>query len=327
MSRSLRIRISNGIYHVTSRGLERRDIFYDDADRKYWLLQLDSVAIRRDWSIFAWVIMDNHTHLFLRTPHPDISDGIHELNSAYGTAFNRRHKRVGPLFQGRFKGILVERGHHYWELSRYIHLNPVRAGMVDNPEKYKWSSCCQYFRSAKAPPWLAWEEILIKHGKTLGAARKAYREYLHEGVETPPESPLKLKTASTILGSPAFVEHMKKWLGGKLPDRDVPAARKLSREILLESVVTAVQSEYGVSLDQMKLRSTKNNEPRSVAIYLCRKRVRVSIIDLGNYFGGVSGSAISKITKNVREHIKGDNQFRTKIKNIENFIDNSSFKT
>ena len=146
MSRKLRLLIPDGIYHVTTRGLERRDIFCDDQDRSYWLTLLDTVANRRDWRILSWVLMDNHFHIFLRTPHGDLSAGMHDLNAPYVTVFNRRHKRVGPLFQGRYKGILVERGYHYWELSRYIHLNPVRAGMVDDPEKYRWSSSHHFYR-------------------------------------------------------------------------------------------------------------------------------------------------------------------------------------
>src|SRR4030042_5048597 len=170
MSRRLRLLIPDGVYHVTTRGLERRDIFYDGQDRVYWLKLLDSVANRRDWRILSWVLLNNHYHLFLRTPHGDLSSGMHDLNAPYASAFNLRHNRVGPLFQGRFRGILVETGHHYWELSRYIHLNPVRAGMIEDPEEYKWSSCRHLFGCKGRPPWLAWEEVLIKHGKTVRAA-------------------------------------------------------------------------------------------------------------------------------------------------------------
>ena len=120
---------------------------------------------------------------------------------------------------------------------------------------------------------------------------------------------------------------MKKWLKGKLPDREVPAARQLRREISLESVVAAVSAEYSVSHDKMKFRSIKHNEPRDVAIYLCRKWVRASIVELGNYFGAVTGSAISNIVKTMQERIKSDSQLCARIEAIGSFIDNSSFKT
>jgi putative transposase len=261
--------------------------------------------------------MDNHYHIFLRTPHGDLSSGMHDLNAPYVSLFNRRHKRVGPLFQGKYKGILVENGHHYWELSRYIHLNPVRAGMVDNPEHYRWSSCRHFFRRRGRPPWLAWEEVLIKHGKTVRTARKAYKLFLKDGMDSPPESPLLKTTASTILGSLGFIDQMKKWLDGKLPDVEVPAAKKLFREISLESVVAEVCREYGVSRDHARMRGIKENEPRCVAIFLCRKLTSISIARLGDYFGGVKGAAISNVTTKIRARRKQDKQFRVKVELIE----------
>ncbi|OGL47679.1 MAG: hypothetical protein A2161_19810 [Candidatus Schekmanbacteria bacterium RBG_13_48_7] len=322
MSRNLRIEIPDGIYHVTSRGLERREIYYDDHDRSYWLSLFGSVAQRHEWRILSWVLMDNHYHIFLRTPHADLSVGMHELNAGYVTTFNKRHKRVGPLFQGRYKGILVERGYHYWELSRYIHLNPVRVDMVKDPEAYKWSSCRHFFRYRGRPDWLAWEEVLIEHGKTIQVAQRAYRQFLREGVESPPGSPLKFQTASTILGSPGFIERMKTWLDGKLPDKEVPAARKLAREISVETVVIEVCREYRISRNHVKIRGGKNNESREVAIYLCRKWVRTPVEQLGTFFGGVQGTAIANMVTKIRKRLKHDPDLRAKLVIIENNINN-----
>jgi len=190
MARPLRIDMPNGIYHVTSRGLERRRIVRDDADREQWINLLDRVATRRHWSIHAWALLDNHLPLFLRCPHGDLSASMHNLNAGYATGFNRKHRRCGPLFQGRFKGIIVEREYHYWELSRYIHLNPVRAGLTSDPQDHRWSSCHQFFDSRRAPAWLGWEEVLRQHGTSLRSARRAYREFLAEGVLIPPGLPL-----------------------------------------------------------------------------------------------------------------------------------------
>ncbi len=141
MARPLRISVPGGTYHVTSRGLERRSIVSDDVDCQQWTDLLGRVASRRNWRLYAWALMNNHYHLFLRVPHADLSQGMHDLNSAYVSVYNRRHQRCGPLLQGRFKGILVQNKYHYWELSRYVHLNPVRAGLAIFPEKYPWSSC------------------------------------------------------------------------------------------------------------------------------------------------------------------------------------------
>jgi len=247
MARSLRIDIPNGLYHVTSRGLERRAIVREHRDREHWTELLDRVADRRQWRVLAWALLDNHFHLFVRTPHADLSAGMHDLNSGYATAFNRRHGRVGPLFQGRFKGIVVESGRHEWELSRYVHLNPVRAGLAARPEDFPWSSCRHYFRSRGAPRWLAWEEVLCLHGRTVRTARRAYRAFLDEGMATRPKSPLSDVVGSTLLGSESFVERMRAWLSDRLPDRDVPAARALQRQVGVDAVVSVVCEEFGVS--------------------------------------------------------------------------------
>ena len=140
MSRSLRIEIENGIYHVTTRGWERRVLVRDDRDRHEWFKLLDRVVVRCGWQFFAWVLMDNHAHLFFQTPEANLSAVMHDLNSGYATWFNRQHRRVGSLFQGRFKAILVEDESYCWTLSRYIHLNPFRARMVQRPEDHPWSS-------------------------------------------------------------------------------------------------------------------------------------------------------------------------------------------
>ena len=105
MARPLRIEMENGLYHVTARGWERRGIVESDRDREDWLRLLDRVATRSNWRVFSWVLMSNHFRLFLRTPEPNLSAGMHDLHSGYASLFNRRHRRVGSLFQGRFKAI------------------------------------------------------------------------------------------------------------------------------------------------------------------------------------------------------------------------------
>jgi len=165
MARPLRIEIEDGLYHVTSRGWERCVIVHDDADREEWFKLLDRVARRYGWRFFAWVLMDNHFHLFLRTPNGDLSAGMHDLNSGYASWFNRRHHRVGSLYQGRFKAILVEDASYAWTLSRYIHLNPVRAKMVTRPEDHVWSSYRYFLRARDAPDWLDWQTVLDEMGE------------------------------------------------------------------------------------------------------------------------------------------------------------------
>jgi len=328
MARPLRIEMADGVYHVASRGLERRRIVRDDRDRHRWLALLDEVARRRGWRVFAWALMGNHFHLFVRTPEPDLSAGLHDLNSGYATWFNRRHRRHGPLFQGRFKAILVEREHHYWELSRYVHLNPVRAGLVDDPREYGWGSCPAYFGRGDVPEWLAWQEVLAEHGQTVRAARRAYGRFLLAGLASPSGSPLHDAVAGTVLGSPGFVARVTAWVQQRMPDAEVPAAKAFVPERSIDEIVRAVCSAYGASPDTMVDRGRHHNDPRDVAVYLCRRLTRVPVAELGARFGGAHVSTISHIVTRVRDRRARDKRFHTELSRMEQHLDeNANFKT
>ena len=134
MSHPIRIEFPDALYHVTARGDRREDIFDDDQDRQTFLATLEQVINQFNWTCYAWCLMDNHYHLLIQTPDGNLSKGMRQLNGVYTQASNRRHRRVGHLFQGRFKAILVDRDAYLLELARYVVLNPVRAGMVKKPE-------------------------------------------------------------------------------------------------------------------------------------------------------------------------------------------------
>jgi REP element-mobilizing transposase RayT len=140
MSRPLRIEYPGATYHITARGNERADIFRDNNDRQKLLEQLQIALQRYAIVIHAYVLMGNHYHLLLETPEGNMSQAMHFINGNYTGYFNHRHRRVGHLFQGRYKGLLVEKESYLLSLSRYIHLNPVRAGIVEYPEEYHWSN-------------------------------------------------------------------------------------------------------------------------------------------------------------------------------------------
>jgi REP element-mobilizing transposase RayT len=301
MARPLRVDIPKGVYHVTARGLEKRRIVRDRADRQKWMELLSRVATRRDWQVYAWALLENHYHIFLRVPHADLSHGMHDLNAGYAIVFNRRHRRCGSLFQGRFKGILVQEEYHYWELTRYVHLNPVRAGLVSDPEAYPWSSCGFYFQRRSAPSWLAWEEILGEHGASLGEAELAYRRFLREGLSKDCSSPLDKVTASTLLGSPAFIERMKARLQEGLPEREVPAARKLRVSLAADEVVEAVCTNLNVDRAHVLCKRTRSGRARAIAMYLCRNMTRCALQELGGYFGGVNAQSVSNAFNRIHQ--------------------------
>lgn len=140
MARPLRIELPGGLYHVTSRGDHRDEIYLDDSDRILWLELLGQVCERFNWVCHAYCLMDNHYHIVVETIKGNLSKGMRQLNGVYTQYFNRTHNRVGHLYQGRYKAILVEKDRHLLELSRYVVLNPVRAGMVKRVDQWPWSS-------------------------------------------------------------------------------------------------------------------------------------------------------------------------------------------
>jgi putative transposase len=154
MARPLRIEYSGATHHVTSRGNERRDIFRDDEDRLAFLRFLGEATRRFGWIVTAWVLMTNHYHLVIETPQPNLSRGMHWLNTRYAGWFNARYRRSGHLFQGRFKSVLVEKEAYLAEVLRYVVLNPMRARMVGRPEDYRWSSYRATAGLEAAPDWL-----------------------------------------------------------------------------------------------------------------------------------------------------------------------------
>jgi REP element-mobilizing transposase RayT len=216
MARPLRIEFPGAVYHVTSRGNARQDIVADDRDRRQWQAVLAQVIDRYSWVCHAYCLMDNHYHLLIETPQPNLSLGMRQLNGRYTQAYNRRHHRVGHLLQGRFRSILVEKEAHLLELCRYVVLNPVRAKLVPHPRQWAWSSYRVTVGESEAPAWLTTDWILEQFGQRLGAAQERYRNFVAEGRGSP--SPWERLMGQIYLGSEDFVARYQ-------PDRvirDIP---------------------------------------------------------------------------------------------------------
>lgn len=186
MARPLRIEFTGALYHVTSRGDRREAIYEDDADRTRFLEVLGQVAADFNWVVHAYCLMTNHYHLVVETPDGNLSKGMRQLNGVYTQYSNRRHRRVGHLFQGRFKAILVDRDSYLLELARYVVLNPVRAGMVSDAGAWPWSSYLAMTGAETSPPWLATDGLLAAFGKRRSNAVRRYMAFVAEGVGAEP---------------------------------------------------------------------------------------------------------------------------------------------
>jgi REP element-mobilizing transposase RayT len=185
MSRPLRLELAGGVYHVTSRGDGQEDIYLSDADRLAWLDVFGQVCARFNWVCHAWCQMTNHYHLLIETPEANLSQGMRQLNGVYTQRFNRAHERVGHVFQGRYKAILVERDSYLLELARYVVLNPLRAGMVRRLENWPWSSYLATCGQVASPEWLQTDWILAQFGRQRASAIRKYVEFVHEGARLP----------------------------------------------------------------------------------------------------------------------------------------------
>ena len=207
MARPLRIEFCGALYHVTSRGDRREPIFEDDTDRQTFLAILAEGVERFNWLCHAYCLMTNHYHLVVETPQGNLSKGMRQLNGVYTQASNRRHQRSGHLFQGRFKAILVDKESYLLELTRYVVLNPVRAGIVAQVQQWPWSSYRAMVGEAPAPAWLATDGLLAQFGEPREEAQRRYRRFVAEGIGR--ESLWAELRQQIYLGDEEFVARMQ----------------------------------------------------------------------------------------------------------------------
>jgi len=269
MARAPRPAYPCAVYHVTARGNNRAAIFTDDRDRDS-LLALFAEAVKRfNLEIFAFCLMTNHFHLFLRTPEANISRALQWINSVYTQRYNRRHRRLGHLFQGRFKSVLVIEQAHWIHLSHYIHLNPVRAGLAADPSEHPWSSYADYVGANAEFPWLSPEPVLLAYGPDRAARRKRYRAKSLSLAGTGRESWKKFAadlfaaapSCAAGEGGPSIKEPL--YIKGKPNPRLAASARPpVDHDEALEQVAAA----FAVNKDEL-FRKRRNFPARLAAYY------------------------------------------------------------
>lgn len=207
MARPLRIEFPGALYHITARGNAGADIYLSDRDRTLFLEVLGAVCERFGWRCPSYCLMTNHYHLVIETPEGDLSRGMRQLNGVYTQRFNRTHGRQGHVFQGRYHAVLVDRDAYFKTLCRYVVLNPVRAGLVRRPERWRWSSYRATIGSAPVPVWLDADALLEQFARSRRIARAAYRDFVRDGVgATDPWQDLR---GQIYLGSEQFVAAMQ----------------------------------------------------------------------------------------------------------------------
>lgn len=237
MARPLRIEFSGALYHVTSRGDRRENIFEDAEDRLTFLRVLAEVVDRFNWLCHAYCLMSNHYHLIVETPDGNLSKGMRQLNGVYTQASNRRHGRSGHLFQGRFKGILVDGDSYLLELTRYVVLNPVRAHMVEQPEQWQWSSYRAMIGQVATPAWLFTDSLLSQFGTRRKQARQRYRDFVLDGIGQ--AGPWADLTQQAYLGDAQFVERMQSKMQIRGNELSIPKRQRRAPAATLADIAQA----------------------------------------------------------------------------------------
>jgi putative transposase len=265
MSRSLRLEFPGSLWHVTHRGNCRQNIFFDDDDRNFFLELLGKCVGKYAWILTAYVLMSNHYHLVTQLTCESLSRGIQWLDSKYARYFNRRHGRVGHLYQGPFKAPLIEKETYFLEVHRYDALNPVRAGMVARPEDYVWSSHRAVLGMATAPEWLAVDDVLVQFAPDRDLARANYKSFVDAaiGVDT---SPWKDLVGQMYLGSKEWRERIRDQVALRPRAAEHPRLQRLVGTPPMATVVASVAAT--LSIDAVRISNGRGGLPRMIAAWI-----------------------------------------------------------
>ena len=307
MARPLRIEYEGAFYHVTARGNERKKIFISKADYEKFLANLKEAAARFSVVVHSYVLMGNHYHLIVETPNANLSSFMHMVQSGYTTYFNRKRDRSGHLFQGRFKSILVDKDAYLLELSRYIHLNPVRAHMTDTPGAYPFSSYPAFINPRKET--FIFRDLILdmSHGPDN------YRRFVES---VPPEElkdPSKDVYGGMILGRKSFIKEAIRRLRDT-ERKEVSHRRTLRASTAdLDDIVALITSRFKVP----KETALRSSPYRAYAVYLAKKHTALSNPEIGLYFGNITFSAVTKIVTRLSVRMKEDRTMRTEVEKLE----------
>jgi putative transposase len=316
MPRRLRLEFDGASYHVMTRGNARQDIVQDDDDRNRLLTDLERSVRRCDWELLAFVILSNHLHLLLKTPQPNLAKGMQAFLSGYAVWSAKRRRRPGHLFQGRYKAEMIEDESYYWTVSRYIHLNPVRAGLVARPEAWEWSSDPGYLAPGRRRPWVRYETLLAAWRGDWGGddAAGAYGRYVEAGLSDPPHSPFRETFGGWVLGSRDFVERLRAIAGPGASDPPLREARQLAG--LDPGVILAAVTEYyGLEAGALTRRHDRHIA-RSVAAWLCRRHTEATLSALAGRLGQSRADSVLSLVRRMEARLRTSPQLNKDVESI-----------
>jgi putative transposase len=286
MSRVQRLEFSGALYHVIARGNEQREVFRDDSDRDLYLERLAHYRDRFRFRLYAYCLMTNHVHLALEVGPVPLSRIVLALHGSYAQRFNQRHQRVGHLFQGRYKAILVQKTAYLLTLIRYIHENPVKAGIVREPSLYRWSSD-RFYRSEHPPDWLDTRGLLELLGADPGRAARRYGAWIGRP-EAESYEDLKL-IAHIVKGDQAFAQTAFK------NARESERRRSWS----VEQIARAAAAKAGIAVEELRVRALNGDRARlrGVVGHLAWKHGRISLTKVAEFFRRDGSTLVRDVQK------------------------------
>jgi len=333
MTRPIRIEYAGAWYHVTCRGNERRAIFRDDADRRKLLEQLAESQELYDVEVHAYVLMSNHFHLLVKIRQANLQRFMQRFNTSYTVYYNRKYHRSGHLYQGRYKAILVDADEYLLELSRYIHLNPVKISKYRKTslqdkgkllQLYRWSSYPGYVQLQKREVNVSYTMVLSTlSGKDSAKARQDYKRFMVDGIARDSSNELWEEVrGQSILGSETFVDRVyDSYLKHRSRDvRELSGVEKIrSLDVNIDQIVALVAKHYKAPPEKLYLKRSPHAEARSVLIELSRVYLsrKMSVSAIGEELGGISVSAVSQNSKRLREKLSSNSRIRKMFESIE----------
>jgi len=312
MVRPIRIEYEGATYHVFSKG-NREEYIFDDEDKKYFLTCLEKGAEKYNVDVFAYCIMGNHYHLLIQTREANLSSFMHYLGSSHASHIARKGWR-GHVFAGRYKSICVEKEEYLLVLSRYIHLNPVRAGLVERPEDYPWSSYFWYLEESETPSWLKREWLLDYFGNYANA-RERYRDFVEADLGSPSAFPKNRVFAQAVLGSQEFLRKVQTVLGAENIPCEVVGRKALQCRLTLEEIYKGICERF--ALDNLKIADQGASEicrrARKLFIYMAREYSPSSNREIAEMIGDIGHSCVSRHFMLMRRELGKNIEFREKI--------------
>jgi putative transposase len=305
MARPLRIEYPGAWYHVLNRGRRKESIFFSEEDKKTFFKTIEETCELFTIEVHAYSLLPNHYHMLIHTPLGNLSRALRHLNGVYTQRINRKYKKEGSLFRGRFKSILIGKDSYFKEVVRYIHRNPYKAGLEEDIGKHKWTSHYAYMNKTKRPSWLKTETVLLQFGERENEAIKALDSFVRK--EEPKDLSKMLDSFKwpAILGEEGFRNEIREKLKGMtLESREIPQYKESMQIISVDQAIKMLEAGRVEKEFFSGKKSKKNSSKKKAAIYILRRYLSIPSSDIRDVFGGVSFAAISKQYNLAKEEIE-----------------------